>query len=300
MGNKDVLEKALLNHADVFAEILNVAVFHGEMIFEPDSLVSTLPRSIYEADKAIYEQERDVVKFWKPGNLCIALLGLENQSDIDDDMPLRIMGYDGAAYRHELHADEDGKPKIRYPVVTFVLYFGYKKRWTKPLRLTDCFDIPEKLRPFVSDYPINVIEVAWLPDETIRMFQSDFKVVADLFHQLRLEHDYRAPTDKLKHAEEVMRLLKTITNNPIFDDLAVQVKGKEEISMMDIWKDLVNPKDREKWMAEGIVKGAMEKTVTFVCNLLKKRKLNYDEIAEAAEISVDEVRRIADKYHLAY
>ena len=40
---------------------------------------------------------------------------------------------------------------------------------------------PEKLDPYVSDYKVNLFEVAWLSDEQIAMFQSDFKVVADYF-----------------------------------------------------------------------------------------------------------------------
>lgn len=48
-------------------------------------------------------------------------------------MPLRIMGYDGAAYRNELNA----KDVKMYPVVTVVLYFGWEQRWKKPRCLKD-------------------------------------------------------------------------------------------------------------------------------------------------------------------
>ena len=54
-------------------------------------------------------------------NIRIACVGLENQTRPDPDMPLRVIGYDGAEYRAELNGND------RYPVVTLVLYFGYDK-----------------------------------------------------------------------------------------------------------------------------------------------------------------------------
>ncbi|MBR3624222.1 MAG: hypothetical protein IKN43_12840 [Selenomonadaceae bacterium] len=35
-------------------------------------------------------------------------------------------------------------------------------------------NIPPKLEPYVSDYKINVFEVAWLSDETISKFKFEF------------------------------------------------------------------------------------------------------------------------------
>ena len=60
-------------------------------------------------------------------------------------MPLRVIGYDGAAYRAELSQED------RYPVITLVLYFG-DEPWGKNRTLYDVIDIPEAFRPFVGDY----------------------------------------------------------------------------------------------------------------------------------------------------
>ncbi|MDD6069335.1 MAG: Rpn family recombination-promoting nuclease/putative transposase, partial [Clostridiales bacterium] len=82
-------------------------------------------KSQYKADDGrIHEEERDVSKIVKNKNIRISLVGLEHQTDIDPDEPLRVIGYDGAAYRSQmLHGQKE-----RYPVVTMVLYFG-TKRW---------------------------------------------------------------------------------------------------------------------------------------------------------------------------
>ena len=51
------------------------------------------------------KSERDVVKLWKEGNVSFALYGIENQTQAEKEMPLRILNYDGASYRSQLLKD---------------------------------------------------------------------------------------------------------------------------------------------------------------------------------------------------
>ena len=123
MGEKDITEKTLASYNDVFSDIVNGLLFDGRPVIDPDALSDITPYSMYKADGKVHEQERDVSKFLKTaGNteqeIRIAFLGFEHQTSYDKDMPLRVIGYDGAAYRAELSAKE------RYPVITIVLYFG--------------------------------------------------------------------------------------------------------------------------------------------------------------------------------
>lgn len=76
MGDKDVTEKKLLDYADVFADIWNVLMFHGERLMKESDLTDALPRSIYKADGKIHEQEREVAKFWRKNQLRISLVGV--------------------------------------------------------------------------------------------------------------------------------------------------------------------------------------------------------------------------------
>ena len=116
----------------------------------------------------MHEQERDVAKYWLNGTIRIALMGFENQTEADADMSLRVLSYDGAAYRAQLLTDKNSEDSnVRYPVVTLVLYFGYKHHWNKAKSLFERISIPEALKPFVNDYRINVFEVAWLDDEVV-------------------------------------------------------------------------------------------------------------------------------------
>ena len=188
MGEKDIAEKTLEAYDDVFSDIINVLLFDGRQLVKENELSNAAPLSQYKADGKVHDQERDVAKFWKNGSIRICLYGLENQTDIDVDIPLRVIGYDGAGYRAQILADKDKdgkkKRKPRYPVVTLVLYFG-EKRWNKYRSLRECLEIPPELKPYVSDYKVNVFEIAWLEPETVAKFRSDFRIVADYFVQVR-------------------------------------------------------------------------------------------------------------------
>lgn len=196
MGEKDITEKTLESYGDVFADIINVLLFQGKQIIKEDTLEDELPRSQYKISGSVHEMERDVAKYWKNGQIRIALLGLENQTDVDCDMPLRVIGYDGMVYRGQLlkqktKQDKEAKAEgllqerqMHYPVVTLVLYFGYEHHWNKPLNLVDCLKIPEELKPYVNDYKVHLFEIAYLQEEQVELFQSDFKIVADYFVQM--------------------------------------------------------------------------------------------------------------------
>ncbi|MGF0019645.1 Rpn family recombination-promoting nuclease/putative transposase [Sporofaciens sp. SGI.106] len=141
MGQKDIAEKILEAYNDVFSDIVNVLLFNGDQILKENELEDQAPRSAYKADGKYREIERDVAKRWKNKNIRLACIGLENQTEPDADMPLRIMGYDGAEYRAQLNNENQ---RERYPVITLVLYYGYDKHWDKPLSLLERLDVPEK------------------------------------------------------------------------------------------------------------------------------------------------------------
>lgn len=246
MAEKDIAEKTLEAYNDVFADIVNVLVFGGKQVIKPESLMNATPTSQYKIDNKLHEQERDVAKYWDGNNIRLLMLGLENQSAIDSDMPLRVIGYDGAAYRHQLNMDEevtseDGKKyrkkNPRYPVVTIVLHFG-EKEWKKPLSLMDTFKnmdkLPAELRPFIHDYSINVFDIPRLTLEQVKLFKSDFRYVAEYLVCKRLNKDYQPDKELLRHKDEVLKLMKILTGDNRYEALLNDFAGEESISMCDV------------------------------------------------------------------
>ena len=65
MADKDITEKTLEAYNDVFADIVNVLLFHGDQKIREEELTDESARSIYKADGKLHEQERDVAKYWK-------------------------------------------------------------------------------------------------------------------------------------------------------------------------------------------------------------------------------------------
>ena len=102
MGEKDITEKHLEAWNDVFADIVNVLLFNGKRLVNENDLEADTKDSMFKADGEIHEQERDVSKFWKNGEIRISILGFENQTVPDKDMPLRVISYDGASYKQQL------------------------------------------------------------------------------------------------------------------------------------------------------------------------------------------------------
>ena len=257
MADKDVTEKLLEDYNDVFADIVNVLLFAGKQIIRPEELRSRKPRSAYKADGRLRELERDVMKEWVQNHIRIACLGLENQTNPDPYMALRTMGYDGQEYSSQLKDLKSGQKPA--PVITLVLYFGYEKRWTAPTTLIEALNVPELFRPYVTDAKINLFEIAWLSKEQVNLFQSDFRVVADYFVQMRENRDYKPSEEKLAHIQEVLQLLNVMDRDHRFEQKQNEAaENRKEAETMSEWLSRVINESEAKGRAEGEAKGRAE------------------------------------------
>lgn len=268
MGEKDLTEKLLEDYNDVFADIVNGLVFKGEQRVAPHSLKNSLVHSQYKSDDCSYhELERDIVKYWNECNVEIALCGIENQTKVEKDMPLRIIGYDGASYRQQIL----DKRKIYIPVVTIVLYFGTKERWNKPKSLKEVLNITKDIDTYVNDYRIHVFNIAWLTDDEINCFKSDFKIVANFFKNKRLNPDY-VPNDtqNFEHVDAVMKLLAVMSNDNRYIEILKENKQGVK-NMCDV---------AERLESQGLNKGlralviSLSEYIPDVNELLEKVKSN--------------------------
>lgn len=260
MGQKDLAEKLLEDYPDVFADIINVFLFHGKQVVKEEELYATDVPSQYKADTTqLHQQERDILKLWIHNGLAV-YFGVENQTASDSDMPLRIINYDGASYRKQLlrdpkkkenEADEGGSadkiPKsVRYPVVTIVLYFG-NKPWKKNKTLRERVSRVEGLCG--EDYRIHVFEVAFLTDEQIAMFRSDFKIIAEYFVKRRRGEVYEGNSQPIRHVDAVLKFLSVFAEDLRFLNLHLE-KRKEEINMCEIL-DRIENRGREEGIRIG-------------------------------------------------
>ena len=288
MAEKDITEKNLEALNDVFADIVNVLFFKGEQVINEKDLEADTTKSMFKADGKIHEQERDVSKFWKNGEIRISILGIENQTAQDSDMPLRVISYDGASYKQQLL---DTNQKKRYPVATLVLYFGTEEKWSKAKHLYDCFEVPVKLKPFVNDYKINVFNIAFLSPKTISMFKSDFKIIAEYFRAKRLNQKYKGSKEKLKHANETLKMFSALTGDNSFEKVYNEDNSKKGgITMCDVVERI-----RDEGITAGINKGIAEEKERIIMNLIESNAGTIEQIAAWVKLPVKEVQKIARK-----
>ena len=249
MGQNDITEKLLEDYNDVFADILNVLLFDGRQVIQPETLKETKTKSQYKADDAqMHEMERDVAKLWEKGNVSFALCGIENQTRAEKVMPLRILNYDGASYRSQLL--NKGSKKY-YPVLTIVLYFG-KTHWNQPKALKKVLHIPPALNNYINNYKIHVFEISWLTEEQVKLFRSDFRAVAEFFTQVRRNNEYKPTAIELKHVDEVLKLLAVFGGADKFAEFVSSRKSKEVKTMCEAI-DKIEERGVEKGIEKGII-----------------------------------------------
>lgn len=177
----DIVLKNYWTNNEQFADLFNAALFKGEQVIKPEELVDvdTEASTIFEHKK--YAQSlkasRDNVKVHKHSTVHgveFVLLGLESQEHIHYAMPMRVMGYDYAAYKRQYdsnakkyeHAeslDEDEylsrmEKKDKFiPVITVVVYYGEKK-WDGAKSLHEMLNIPQEMENYVNDYKMLLVE----------------------------------------------------------------------------------------------------------------------------------------------
>ena len=254
MGQKDITEKVLEDYNDVFADIINGLLFDGVQEIKPEALENTTVHAQYKAeDDKVHELERDIAKYWKEEKVELAICGIENQSTVEKNMPFRIIGYDGSAYRNQLQQER----RRMLPVVTIVLYFGTDRHWNSRKKIKELMEVPQCLDSYVNDYQMHVFEVAWLTEEQISHFRSDFKVVANFFVQKRKNKDY-IPDDptEIRYVDEVLKLLQVMTGDKRYEEIFRKKKGVR--SMCDVAERLEKmgiEKGIEIGRSEGEIKG---------------------------------------------
>ena len=288
MQEKDISQKMLEQFNDVFSDIVNVLLFNGENVVDENSLLDTPTTSMLKIDGSVYSQDRDVAKYWQHSRINIALFGFENQTVPDKLMPLRVISYDGTEYGRQ--TKKRYRYKTKYPVITLVLYLGYKKRWNYPLNILDIVKVDDRLKHFVNDYRINLFEIAYLDKEKINLFKSDFRILADYLYQMRVNRDYIADETTIEHVEELLTLMSAMTGDNRFEETINDLKGKEKINMCEVL-DRVEARGIEKGIEQGVKRG----TINTLVSLVNDGILSSYEAALRANMSVEDFEKYLKK-----
>ena len=72
-----------------------------------------------------------------------------------------------------------------------------------------------------------MFEIAYLSDEQLCRFNSDFRIVADYFVQMQRNGDYIPSREEIDHVEAVLQLLRIMTDDSRFEDVLNEEDGTE-------------------------------------------------------------------------
>lgn len=218
MGKEDDAMYDYFSKSKYFADIFNAKCFDGRQVLRADDLLEADGRSPVAKKAAKF---RDIKKYLRNGSR-FTIMAIENQHQVDFEMPLRIMQYDCAEYQKQLQQLHDRKAKEcadagkkanpfvvkmneddkLWPVYTICLYHG-RGMWEKPLSLKDMMDFrddDEAWQSFFADYPLLLVNVE---DEALAdKCHTDVK---QFLKALAARHD-KGKMNKLLRSEEFRNL----------------------------------------------------------------------------------------------
>ena len=133
--------------------------------------------------------------------------------------------------------------------------------------------------------------MAFLNQKQIDLFQSDFKIVADLFVQKRKHVKYVPSDEKIKHVDEFLKLLRIMSGDDRYTEILDKLNNqklseKGEITMCEIYDQIEG-----RGIQKGIQQGIQQEKV----NTEKERKR-----AEAAEKENKRLKKILKEHNVAF
>ena len=320
----DVRLKEFWRRNDHFADLINAVVFHGRQRITPDMLIEQDTDISGVVSFPEYEEtlrrNHDVVK-----KLALdtefQVWSVENQKKAHFAMPLRTMIYDAMGYLKEYkelakkrnqdraagrlrgESSEEfqsgiGKGDKLHPQLSIVLYYG-EERWDGPLRLKDMMPpFPCGTEALFFDYGINLVQII---DSEHYIFHNE--AVRTVFEGagalLRGDLDFISKKyNKPIPAEEAI-LIALISGS---DVLQAEAEREESVNMCTALERLAEENRQrgieqgiERGIEQGIAQGRCEERDVTVKALLLQGLLPEQKIAEAVNISMEQLQEIKEK-----
>ena len=235
MGAKDLAEKNLLQYKDVFSDIVNVNLFGGRCYVSAEELSREPGELITKAvsDDKLWQLQMDVPMKCKKNNRSFFLC-LENQSDKNNVMPVRDMGYQHAKYMEQIKEVKESNRKTG----------NYPNPMTKELNDS------QKLSPVIT-LVLNYSQKEW--ETTIRQYQSDFKYIVRYLScgndRKKLDEYFQTTEFELDHPEAFLDWLSAVTNDRRYrkaKELIEETEGKGGKINMCVLLDMYEERGMEK------------------------------------------------------
>ena len=281
MGRRDHYAKRLFDDPKIVSDIFNYLTFRNRPAVSLNNIQHLDGEQVTVVGKKLDRRIRDrlwLVSFTFAGHDYQLILGIELQSAISYDMPVRVMHYDALSYAHQVKVHEaqhrlkadlsDGAflsgitidDKL-IPVVTVVIYFG-KKPWDGAAKLSDMLVIApcQSIRALIHAPVMHLIDPHRLSAQQLIRFESELREVLAF----------------IKYAEDRRKLMqfldryckkRTISGNAVnvinaFTKAKIKrVQHKEKVKMCQAiieLKQIAREEGRKEGRREGKIEGKIE------------------------------------------
>ena len=161
------------------------------------------------------------------------------------------------------------------------------------MRLYDVLKISDELKPFVSDYKINLIDVPRLTRKQVEKFTSDFQIIADYFVQLNENNDYVPKEKTIKHADSFLKLMSVLTQDDKYAKISREISYDEEGFNMCEVLDKAEARGKAIGEARGKAIGALNNTVEILRVIIAKNSWSKEQAMEFIGIPKSEFAKYA-------
>lgn len=222
MAEKDILEKILLAHADVFADCVNALAHGGERRLREESMHPAPTESFYHGRRKKRAQFCDRSFFLMEEGRIRAQYFIENETRMGRRQVLRKASYQGGAYREQL---ESRQPV--YPVVGIGLDWTSKKsRIPLSLRRLLAADGAEEAElRLIDDIGLRLYHMKNLPDSVRVKFTSDMGFVVDYLNEGSFD---RRREQKIVHVEALCEMMEALTKDTRFTEMVEELLSRQE------------------------------------------------------------------------
>ncbi len=143
-------------------------------------------------------------------------------------------------------------------------------------------EITEILKEYISDYRVNLFDIPRLPQEKVKLFRSDFRIVADYFVNSHNNEEYRPDDKVITHVDEFLKLMKVLTGDNRYEEIYSSFDESERLGGIRMCK-VLDARERR-----GEAKGAAKNLVSMVDNFIKKNQVSFDKALDMLSVTLEE------------
>jgi hypothetical protein len=154
-------------------------------------------------------------------------------------------------------------------------------------------DIPEELRPLVSDYHANIIDLLHIDDSFASKFRGDFGYVLNALRNYEHISDSLDNLYHLKHGREVLQVLNEFY--PQQFEYTVQSEIEEGAYSM---RHFLSKEERMKERSEGEADGILKGIARSVLNLMQCMNISQSEAINLLRVPEEDIPAVLEQLRL--